>query len=154
MMLKLLMLINLLGYAFVVSQPLFYLLAMGDAQKRLQAPAYVELRNLLDSNLMVKNRIVYYAVLVTSPLTCIFNLHHPEGLLFITSVIACVALWIDVYLMFKGNLPLNRFIQTWTPHDYPPNWERYRALWFSYYHRRQVACMIGFTSLVIGLVFG
>ena len=45
MMLNLLTLINLLGYAFVVSQPLFYLLAMADAQKRLQAPAYVELRH-------------------------------------------------------------------------------------------------------------
>jgi hypothetical protein len=152
-MLQLLVMINLLGYAFVVSQPFFYLLAMSNAQKNLNAPAYVELRNLLDSNLMVKNRIVYYVVLVSSIAVCICYVSQPTGLGFITSAIACVALWVDVYVMMKRNIPLNRFIQTWTPENYPVNWKTYRAVWFSHYHRRQVACIIGFVSLVTGIVF-
>jgi len=147
------MLINLLGYAFVVSQPFFYLLAMSNAQKNLRGPAYVELRNLLDSNLMVKNRIVYYVVLVSSIAVCICSFNHPLSLVFITSAIACAALWIDVYLMMKGNIPLNKYIQTWTPEEYPADWQKYREAWFSYYHRRQIACITGFVSLLVGIVF-
>jgi len=153
MILKLLLLLNLVGYAFVVCQPFFYLLAMSNAQKNLQAPAYVELRNLLDSNLMVYNRIVYYAVLLSSAATVAAAAFQPQIILLVTSIVACVALWIDLYLMFKGNLPINKAIQDWRPDKYPANWQEYRTEWFMYYHRRQWAAIAGFVSVVVGVVF-
>ncbi|HEY0679540.1 MAG TPA: hypothetical protein VGD17_14750 [Chitinophagaceae bacterium] len=152
MLLKTFMLINLLGFSFIVSQAFFYLLALGNAQKNLQAPAYVELRNLIDRNLMTKFRIVYYVTLVSSITVALLTIHEPAGLLFITSAIACVALWVDVFVMFRGNIPLNKIIQTWTPDNYPGNWKDYRNRWFKYYEQRQVACIIAFLSLLTGII--
>lgn len=152
-MLQLLMLINLLGFAFIASQAFFYLLAMEKAQKGLKAPAYIELRNLLDTNLSVSLRIVYYTVLLTSILLCVLTFRHSANLLFITSVIACIALWVDVFIMTKGNLPLNRIFHTWTPDEYPADWQDFRAEWLRYYRLRQVAAIVAFTSLLIGAVF-
>jgi hypothetical protein len=152
-MLKVLLFINLLGYAFIASQAFFYLLAMAGAQKNLKAPAYVELRNLLDTRLSVTLRIVYYTVLLTSILLCVLTFRNTANLLFITSVIACIALWVDVFIMMKGNMPLNRLMHSWTPENYPDNWHERRAEWLRYYRLRQVAAITGFISLITGTVF-
>ena len=151
---KALIFINLLGYAFIAGQAFFYLLAMGNAQKNLKAPAYIELRNLLDKNLGARFKIVYYTVLVSSPLLCVLTARKTASLLFMTFAIACIALWIDVFVMMKGNIPLNRLIQSWTPDNHPDNWQEYRAEWLRYYQLRQVAAIAGFLSLLIGVVFG
>lgn len=153
MMLKGLIFINLLGFAFITGQALFYLLAMYGAQKNLRAPAYVELRNLLDSRLTVRLRIPYYIVLVSSPLLCVLTACQTASLLFMTSVIACIALWVDVAVMMKGNLPVNKRIQGWTPENYPDDWKEYRAEWLRHYRIRQVAIIIAFLSLLAGIVF-
>lgn len=153
MMLKSLVFINLLGFAFITGQALFYLLGMYGAQKNLRAPAYVEIRNLLDSRLNVRLRIVYYLVLVSSPLLCVLTAAKTASLLFMTSAIACIALWVDVFVMMKGNLPLNKLIQSWTPENYPDNWKECRAEWLRYYRMRQVAAIIAFVSLLTGIVF-
>jgi hypothetical protein len=153
MMLKGLIFINLLGYAFITAQAFFYLLAMTSAQRNLRAPAYVELRNLLDKQLNTYLRIVYYTVLVSSALLCVFTACKTASLLFMTSVIACIALWVDVFVMMKGNLPLNKLIQSWTPENYPDNWQEYRAEWLKHYQLRQVAAITGFLSLLTGAVF-
>jgi uncharacterized membrane protein len=153
MMLKTLIFINLLGYAVIAGQAFFYMLAMANAQKNLKAPAYVELRNLLDRNLARRFRFVYYTVLATSILLCVFTAGKTASLLFMTSAIACLALWIDVFVMMKGNMPLNRLIQSWTPDNYPDNWKEYRAEWLRYYQLRQVAAVTGLLSLLVGAVF-
>jgi len=153
MMLKGLIFINLLGFAFITGQALFYLLAMAGAQKNLRAPAYVELRNLLDTRLNKRLRIVYYVVLVSSPLLCVLTACRTASLMFMTSVIACIALGVDVFVMMKGNLPLNKLIQSWTPENYPDNWQLYRAEWLGHYRQRQIAAIIAFLSLLAGIVF-
>src|SRR5215203_1189619 len=146
MILNALIFINLLGFAFIAGQAFFYLLAMGNAQRNLRAPAYVELRNLLDRNLTARFKIVYYTVLVSSPLVCVLTARNTASLLFMTSAIACIALFIDVFVMMKGNMPLDRLIRSWTPENYPDNWQEYRTEWLRYYQLRQVAAIAGFVS--------
>jgi hypothetical protein len=152
-MLQALMFINLLGYAFIASQAFFYLLAMTSVQRDLTAPAYIEFRNLIDAKLSVTLRIVYYTVLLTSIVLCVLTFRNTASLCFITSVIACIALWVDVFVMMKGNMPINHLMHSWTPDDHPDNWHEYRAEWLRYYRLRQVAAITGFTSLVAGAVF-
>lgn len=152
-MLKFVILINLLAYGFIVSQAFFYLLALGNATRKLNAPAYVELRILLDTDLTVTLKIVYYLCLVSSITLAVMTAGNPSGILFITSSIACIALWIDVYLMFKGNIPINKMIRSWTPELYPSNWKDFREAWMNYYHRRQACAIIGFVSLLIGIIW-
>jgi uncharacterized membrane protein len=152
MMLKIFMLINLLGYAVIAGQAFFYLVAMSNAQKNLQGPAYVELRNLLDRNLAVRFRIVYYTVLVSSIAVLALSITDPAGLVFITAAIAVITLWTDVILNFKGNAPINKAIRDWTPQTFPANWQDYRTEWFRYYQKRQALAIVGFVSLVVGAI--
>ena len=154
MFVKLVQLVDLLAYAFVASQAFFYLLAMSKAQKNLGPSSYTELRNLLDKNLQISLRIVYYSALGASLLWLVLSVMNLSLLHQVTSAIAMVALLVDMLFLFKGDIPINKIISGWTPDNYPADWESYRRKWFGFYHRRQVADIIGFVSLLVGAVFG
>jgi len=154
MAIKITLFITLLMYAVVISQSFFYILAMSMTLKKMRAQTYIETRNLLTTNLQAPLQIVYYTTLSASVLLTAFCVVNPGGLLFITSLIALVALLADVVLALKGNIPLNKFINSWTSWDYPDNWQQYRAQWFNLYHIRQALNITGFISLLAGLIFG
>ena len=138
----------------MVSQPLFYLLALADAQKTLRPSAYIELRNLLDRKLQLNLRIVYYTTFCTHLLLILVSFVTNSTVLLATSLVAAAALFADMMLLFRGDIPINKAIQTRTPENYPPDWKNYRNKWFFYYHRRQIADIIGFLSLLTGAIFG
>jgi uncharacterized membrane protein len=154
MEIKITLFITLLMYAFVISQSFFYILAMSTTLKKMQAGTYIETGNLLTQNLQAPLQLVYYATLGASLLLTAFCVVNPGGWLFITSVIALVALLADVLLAIKGNVPLNKFINSWTSNNYPENWKQYRSKWFNLYHVRQALNITGFVSLLAGLIFG
>ena len=154
MAIKITLFITLLMYAVVISQSFFYILAMSVTLKKMRAQTYIETRNLLTTNLQAPLQIVYYTTLSASVLLTAFCVVNPGGLLFITSLISLVALLADVVLALKGNIPLNKFINSWTSWDYPDNWQQYRAQWFNLYHIRQALNITGFISLLAGLIFG
>ena len=154
MAIKITLFITLLMYAVVISQSIFYILAMAGTMKRMQAETYIETRNLLTPKLETPLQIVYYTALSASVLLTAFCVVNPNGLLFITSAIAFVALLTDALLAVKGNIPLNKFINSWTSGNYPQNWKQYRAQWFTLYHIRQALNITGFVSLLGGLIFG
>jgi hypothetical protein len=154
MEIKITLFITLLLYAFVISQSLFYILAMSNVLKNMQPATYIESRKLLDKNLRASLPVVYYLALIASIALTAFCVINPSGVLFIGSVIALAALLADLVLTIKGNRPINETINTWSASDYPANWKEYRAKWFMVYNIRQVANIIGFVSLLAGLVFG
>ncbi len=153
MAIKITLFITLLMYAFVISQSFFYLLAMTSTLKKMEAPAYIETRNLLTRALDVPLQWVYYLTLAGTLLLIAFCVVNPSGLLFICSVIAFVALAADALLAVKGNIPLNKAINSWTQSDYPANWTQYRSKWFSLYQVRQALNITGFVSLLAGWIF-
>jgi hypothetical protein len=153
MIIKITLFINLLMYAFVISQSFFYILAMSGTMKKMQAATYIETRNLLTERLKAPLQIVYYITFATSLLLTAFCVVNPSGWMFICSVISLVALVADMLIAVKGNIPLNTYINTWTTGSYPSNWEVYRSKWFSLYHTRQAINITGFVSLLVGWVF-
>ncbi len=120
----------------------------------MQAATYIESRHLLVKNLKKNLSYVYYFALISCIILTAFCVTNPSGLLFSRSVIALIALAIDLALIIKISLPLNRVINSWTPADYPGNWTTYRNRWLSVYSIRQTANIIGFTSLLAGIIFG
>jgi len=154
MAIKITLFITLLMYAAVISQSFFYILAMSVTLKKMRAQTYIETRNLLTATLQAPLQIVYYITLSASVLLTAFCVVNPGGLLFITSLISLVALLADVVLALKGNIPLNKYINSWSSWDYPDNWQQYRAQWFNLYHIRQALNITGFVSLLAGLIFG
>jgi|SRR5450432_602016 hypothetical protein len=154
MLVKITELLNLTAYGVLASQPVFYLLAMGKATKKLRPSSYTELRNHLNDILEINMRILYYTVLLTSIGWFICTLIIHSNLLFLTSLIALAALFVDMFFLFKGDIPINNIIKTWTPENYPADWETHRKKWFVFFRRRQVAILAGFASLLLGAVFG
>ncbi len=146
--------VNLIAYALVTSQPLFYLLAMSKAQKSMSAPTYIETRNLLDKHLQVSLRIVYYCTLVTSSVFFLWSVKDPLTMRALCSGISLIAFLIDLRLLLSADIPINKIISGWTPQNYPADWENYRNKWFYYYHRRQIADIVGFISLLVCAIFG
>ncbi len=151
---KITLFITLMIYALVISQSLFYFLAMTRTMKKMQAPTYIETRNLLTRALAVPLQCVYYIAMAATVLLAAFCVVNPTGVLFISSLIALAALLADALLAVKGNIPLNEMISNWTTAEYPSNWKKYQLKWFRLYHIRQVINLTGFVSLVAGWVFG
>jgi len=154
MTIKITLFITLILYAAIISQSLFYILAMSKVMKNMQVTTYIETRKLLDKHLQVSLRVVYYGSLIVSIALTALCLVNSSVLLFTCSIIALVCLVADLVLIVKGNMPLNKVFNSWTTTSYPSDWQQYRSKWFSFFHIRQLANMIGFLSLLTGVVFG
>lgn len=154
MALKILLLLTLLAYSIIVSQSFMYLLALKNTQIKLPATTYIEIRKLIDINMRNNFTYVVYGALLSNLLLVIFTAKNPESLLFIAATLAFAALVADTALTLKGNMPINNAINTWSADSYPDNWADYRTKWLAIFQYRQVANIIGFVILLIGVVFG
>lgn len=151
---KIIFLSTLLTYSIVVSQPFMYILALKRTQMNLEANAYLELRKQLDAGMRANFTYVVYAALLSNLLWVLLTIAHPTSLLFVTALIAFIALLADTLLTLKGNMPINAIINTWTADRYPENWAEYRSKWLNLFRYRQIATITGFVSLLVGAVFG
>lgn len=151
---KIALFITFLLYAAVISQSIFYLLGMTSVTRRLQAATYIEARQLLDSSLRPTLSGVYYATLLSSIVLATLCVTNPSGLLFISAIVALLAIIIDIIITLKGNRPLNEIINSWSTATYPPNWNQYRNRWLTIYQARQVVNLTGFLALLTGMIFG
>lgn len=154
MLIKITLFISLILYACIVAQSFFYILALSNATRKMQAAIYIETRHLIDAELQSSLKFVYYLALATSFLLPAFAIVNPNGLIFFSSLIALAALLIDIGIALKGNIPLNKVINSWTSQHYPEDWQQVRNRWFFLYRIRQAVNIAGFISLLAGLVFG
>ena len=154
MEINIIMFVNLLAYSIMVSQAFSYVIALRNVQLQMQPATYIELRQLLDKNFQSKNRVVVYITLVSCTALTILCSMNTSGFLFISSAIALAALIIGIVLTLKGNVPINKVINTWSADNYPHNWKDYRSRWLSVFAKRQVLDIIGFLSLLAGAIFG
>jgi len=152
-MLKLAMLVNLVFFATVVSQPLFYAIALGHASRALSAPAYIELRNAINAVMKRRVPVVYLGALTACLSVLVLSALDGDPWMAMTSAVALAALIADAALMVRENVPINGVIETWTPMQYPADWETYRTRWMAIFAVRRVLLVIGFVSLLIGAVF-
>lgn len=150
---RLALLANLLAYAVVVSQPLFYLVAMTGAQRALTAPAFVELRQRINAVMTRRLPAIYAVTLVTSLILLLLAALAGDRGVLATALVALVCLLVDVWLMVRENVPINGVIDRWSTTDYPEDWQDYRTRWFAIFAYRQVALLAGFLSLLSGAVF-
>ena len=153
MLTQIILLITLVAYSMIVSQSFMYILSLKYVQLNLESKPYTEIRKLTDRSMRANFKYVFYTVLLANLTLVILTIKSPGSLLFITSAIAFVALVIDTILTLKGNLPINDVINSWTPDNIPENWTEYRAKWLKFFQYRQIANIIGFVSLLIGVVF-
>ncbi len=151
---KINLLITLLAYSIIVSQPFMYFLALKQAQLGLQFESYMEVRKLIDLAMRANLKYVIYAVLLANISLIFLTYKNGNTILFYSAISALLALVVDVLLTLKGNLPINDVINTWSADNVPENWVAFRNKWFAIFQYRQIASITGFISLLIGAVFG
>ncbi len=152
-MLRLSILLNLIAFSTVVSQPLFYLVALTNAQRGLSGAAYVELRQRINAVMSRRVPAIYGATLVTMLILLVLSWRARSWNVLGTTVVAFLCLVVDVVLMLRENVPINGVIDRWSIPGYPEDWAAYRDKWFAIFGYRQVVLLVGFISLLGGAVF-
>ena len=151
---KIILSITLLVHAIIVSQAFLYMLSLKQVQLSLGANSYIEIRKLIDISMRASFKYVIYVALLANVLLVIATAKTPASLVFITAIIALLALVAEILFTLKGNLPINDVINTWSADSVPANWAAFREKWFTIFQYRQIASITGFISLLIGAVFG
>lgn len=146
--------LTIIAFSATVSQSFMYIIALRKVQNDMEAPAYIELRKLLDINFRAKYKYVVYASLISNIFLVAASWYVNNEFLLIFSSIALLSLMVDVALTIKGNMPINKRINGWLPDNYPDNWEEYRSQWLRIFCFRQIANLTGFACLITGAVFG
>jgi hypothetical protein len=149
-MVRIAIITNLIAYSVVVSQPLFYIVALGRAQRALSAPAYIELRQCINSVMTRRVSVIYSSALATGLLVLVLSLRLQNWSGLATATVALLCLVIDIILMMRENVPINAVIDQWSTTNYPEDWERYRTKWFGIFAYRQVLLLVGFFALLVG----
>jgi len=144
---------NLLTYSTVVSQPLFYIVALTSAQRAMSGSAYVELRQRINTVMNRRVPMIYLATLVTLLVLLVLSWRAGTWRVLITTIVALLCLVADIALMVRENVPINGEIDRWSTTHFPGDWDVYRSKWFAIFGYRQVVLLVGFTSLLFGAVF-
>jgi hypothetical protein len=139
-------------FALVVSQPLFYLVALGSVSGKLSAPAYVELRQRINAVMNVRLVPLYGATLVSALLLAWVAFAREERVLGAAALIAVAGLVADAALAVRRNVPINTRMDAWSPTDVPADWETHRARWTAAFATRQIVLTVAYAALLAGVV--
>lgn len=144
--------ISLVLFATVVSQPLFYWMALGRATRQLPAAAYVELRQQV--NLAIKQRLIrlYLGTLLSLLVLIVCAFVERSWWLAMGAWIALLALVLDLVLASKLNVPINTLMDSWSLADIPDDWQDQRVLWDSALGTRRIVLLTGFAALSLAVV--
>ncbi len=143
---------TLVLFALVMSQPLFYLVALGRASGALSAPAYVELRQRINAVMNVRLVPLYGATLVSALLLAWAAFAREERVLGAAALLAVAGLAADAVLAIRRNVPINTFMDAWSPTNVPADWETHRARWTAAFATRQVVLALAYAALLVGVV--
>jgi hypothetical protein len=152
-MIRIAIIANLLAFSTVVSQPLFYIMALTNAQRALSGPAYIELRQRINAVMNRRVPLIYLTSLATTLLLLALSWQAGSRRVLATTIVAFLCLVADVALMMRENVPINGVIDRWSPTDPPGDWGVYRDEWFAIFRIRQILLLVGFISLLLGAVF-
>jgi hypothetical protein len=153
-MLRTATLASLAAYSIVASQPLAYLVFMTRAQRALSAPAYLELRQRINPVMNRRIPAIYATALMAVLLLLVLSLRGGSWTGAVATAVALVCLVVDVVLMLRESAPINGVMDRWSTTAYPEDWADYRETWLAVFARRQVALVVGFSSLLVGAVYG
>lgn len=150
---RVVLLSNLLAWSLVACQPLFYLVALSSAQRALSAPAYIELRQRINPLMMRRLPGLYGLALLTTPALLALAWSDGEQVVAITAAIGLLCLVLDLVLMLRVSVPINRRMDGWSIASHPADWSADRSKWFTIFGYRQVVLLTGFAGALAGAAF-
>lgn len=153
-MLALLSCLSLLLFSVVVSQPLFYWMALDRAAQGLSARAYVELRQQINAAIVKRLMGTYLATLLA--LLALLGTALSQHRLWLTLGAggAALTLLADLTLAAKLNIPINRRMDGWNLDALPDDWAAQRDAWRAALGLRRWVLLLGFVGLAVASFVG
>lgn len=139
-------------FAFVVSQPFFWLVALGRASGALSGPAYVELRQRINAVMNVRLAPLYGATAASCAALAWAAFARGDGALGASALLALAGLPLDAILAVRRNVPINQQMDAWSPASPRADWESCRARWVAAFATRQAVLAIPYAALLAGVV--
>jgi hypothetical protein len=143
---------TLVLFALVMSQPFFFLLALGRASGALSGPAYVELRQRINAIMNARLRPLYGATLASAALLAWLAFARGERLLGVATLLAIAGLVSDAALAVRRNVPINAEMDRWSPSEPPADWATQRVRWTAAFATRQAVLAAAYLILLAGVV--
>lgn len=137
-------------FALVVSQPLFYWVALGAASDALPGPAYAALRQAINPVMNRRLLPLYGAALLSAVALCGLAAAHGQSALAAGTAGAIAGLVIDAVLAVRRNVPINMLMDAWDPASPPADWTEHRRRWRAAFATRQLVLAAAFASLLAG----
>lgn len=144
----------LLLFLVVVSQGIFYLFCLSKTLSGIPIDTYAEIRNSIDQVIEPRLKLVYPATFLVGLAATIFLIKSPGSPAFITTAIAFLCVSIDLLLAIRFNIPINTQFHQYATNVQDLDWESLRSTWLKYLEYRGVVQVIGFLSLLAGLIKG
>jgi hypothetical protein len=150
-MLPLLSCLSLLSFAVVVSQPLFFWMALDRATHALSARAYAELRQQINAAIVKRLLMTYLVSLLLLLALLAMALLRGRSSLALGAGVAALTLIADLALAAKLNVPINKRMDGWNVDALPADWTQQRDAWSAALRVRCLVLLSGFVALACGL---
>lgn len=150
---KILAFFNALLYALIAGQGFYMLLGGSRALKQLSAGAFIEQRQSVDKAIARNLSLLYLFTLVYSA-SYIFLLVWNEAprMQASAATMAFLLLIADLLIAARGNLPINKAINSWQQHAHPMDWTTHRDLWINYMTWRNWLSVLALAVFLSGLI--
>lgn len=150
---KILSFFNVLLYALIAGQGFYMLLGGSQALKQLSAGAFIEQRQSVDKAIARNLSISYWLTLIYSASYILLLVwYEMPQLQLAAAILAFFLLLTDVFIATRGNIPLNKEINTWQGHAHPMDWTTHRDLWISYMTWRNWLSIFALVVFLFSLV--
>jgi uncharacterized membrane protein len=115
---------------------------------KLSGRSFIEFFQKIDPFMKVRAPLLALAQIALTLLLLAFLVHPWRGLPFCLTLGALLSAVISMTIAIKGNAPLNRKMDRWSPADPPPSWEQVRDQWLRLHALRGVMGVAGFVLLL------
>ena len=152
---KILAFFNVFLYALIAGQGFYMLLGGLQALKQLSIGAFIEQRQSVDKAI-TRNLSVSYLLTLAYSASYIFLLVWNEAsqLQLATALLALLLLVADIFIATRGNVPLNKEIDSWQANAHPMDWTTHRDLWIKYMTWRNWLSIFAFAIFLFGTLQG
>lgn len=138
--------IALLPYAVSFGIAVYFFIA--PCYDKLSGPTFIEFFRNIDPYMKVwARRLLRSQITLTLPLLGLM-FDRWASLPFWLTLVALLMGVTSMVIAVKGNVPLNRQMDHWSPSEPPTGWEKVRARWLRYHSLRGVAEVVGFAALL------
>ena len=150
---KIIAFFNVLLYALIAGQGFYMLLGGSQALKQLSVGAFIEQRQSVDKAIARNLSLFYWLTLIYSASYILLLVWYEMPLLQLAAaILAFFLLLTDVFITTRGNVPLNKEINSWQAHAHPMDWVVQRDLWISYMTWRNWLSIFALVVFLFGLV--